>query len=259
MPIVGQKVKHITFGEGVVKEISGERGIISVEFPIGEKRFHYPDAFAEYLSIDDPEKQQKITEKYDRQLQAEEEKRKKAYERHERRRRLRNMKIHPSSQAAFNIDPSDFKAIMKAGEVSTGHYLSGYSKGKPRAAQRVKPNSCCLITGIPDGGKEEDRLIYGAFMAAEDFFGENCEDGLVKGHKRYKIALPAAKTLRYWDMFESEDPLPRWGNVPFKFFSNSLMKRILISMKNQVAGTEKENALAKFYEYFCKINRLSMD
>lgn len=53
MDITGIKVKHKAFGTGTVASVSGEHLIVS--FDIGEKTFIYPDAFFNFLSVDDVE------------------------------------------------------------------------------------------------------------------------------------------------------------------------------------------------------------
>lgn len=258
MQLVGQPVKHISFGKGIVTDLSSDGSIISILFSKGEKRFFYPEAFIRYLTLKDTEKQQKITAKYNQQLQEEEEKWKTECEEQERRNQLKNIKILPNSQAAFHISMNDAKEIFESGVVSTGCYLSGHSKGEPRIPNRLKPNSGCLLTGIPEGGQEKDRLILGAFMVPEDFLGENCSDGFVKVHETHGILLPLKLALPYWSYFENDGVFPRWGNIPFKYFSNSIMQQVLLQITSLFAETEKEAAVTAFYQYFCKINRLSV-
>lgn len=47
----GQKVLHKVFGEGIITNVEGNH--ITVSFPVGEKKFIYPDAFRDYLSAKD--------------------------------------------------------------------------------------------------------------------------------------------------------------------------------------------------------------
>ncbi len=255
MQLVGQPVKHISFGKGIITDLSSD--MVTVHFSQGEKKFLYPDAFSRFLTLKDTAKQKAVNAKYSRQLQDEEEEKKKAQEEHERRKKLRTMKILPNSQAAFDIACEEADGIVEAGRVSTGCLLSGSSKGEPRIPSRLGPNSACLLTGCLRTGEEEDRRILGAFMAAEDFWGERCRDGVVKGHEEYRICLPFDAAPAYWDYFEHSDPIPRWGKVVFKYFSNSIMQDILLDMIRASAGTGQEKAAKDFYHYFCMINRLS--
>ena len=43
MQLIGQSIKHVTFGKGVVTDWNGN--VITVCFSAGEKKFIYPDAF----------------------------------------------------------------------------------------------------------------------------------------------------------------------------------------------------------------------
>ena len=258
MQLVGQAVKHISFGKGIVTGLSSDGSIISILFSKGEKRFFYPEAFVRYLTLKDAEKQKKITAKYNQQLQAEEANWKAECEEQERRRQLKNIKILPNSQAAFHVSIDDFNETFESGRISTGCYLSGHSKGEPRIPNRLKPNSGCMLTGIPKGGQEKDRLILGAFMVAEDFLGEYCHDGFVNVHETHRILLPLKFALPYWDYFENDGVFPRWGNIPFKYFSNSIMQQVLLQITSLFAETEKEEIATAFYQYFCRINHLSV-
>ena len=44
MQLIGQSIKHVTFGKGVVTDWNGN--VITVCFSAGEKKFIYPDAFS---------------------------------------------------------------------------------------------------------------------------------------------------------------------------------------------------------------------
>lgn len=252
--LLGQPVSHISFGKGIITAVSDQ--IVTISFAQGEKKFLYPQAFTSFLTLKDPQKQREVNAGYNRALQAEEAKKKQEWEKQERRRQMLTMKIAPNSQAAFQICAKDAESIIQGGTVPTGCYLSGYSKGAPRIPNRLKPNSACLLTALPEGGGERDRQVLGAFMVNEDFWGEHCRDGMVKGHERYRLCLPAGKTLPYWNYFDHGAVLPRWGNVAFRYFSNSVMQKMLFDMAGLFSGTGQEPAAREFYRYFCEINRL---
>lgn len=252
--LLGQSVKHISFGKGIITDISDK--IVTIQFCQGNKKFLYPEAFSSFLTLKDTAKQNEINEKYNKKLQAEEAVRKKECEDEERRRQLHTMKIAPNSQAAFHISLIDAKKIITTGSVLTGCYLSGYSKGEPRIPSRLKPNSVCLLTGLPERKEEKTRRILGAFMVKEDFWGEQCRSGVVDGHDKYRIYLPSDIRLSYWDYFDHNGTFSRWGNVAFKYFENSIMQKILLDMKDLLADTEQESVVNEFYQYFCEINCL---
>ena len=147
MQLLGQPVRHNAFGTGVITGLSGN--IITIDFAQGEKRFQYPDAFSRFLTLKDAGKQNEIRAGYERRLRAERAERQKELERQERLGKIRSMKVTPYSQAAFDIPWKEAKAAAEADAVSTGFYLSGYSKDRPRIPSRLKPNSACLLTTVP--------------------------------------------------------------------------------------------------------------
>ncbi len=255
MQLVGQTVIHKIFEQGVVTDCSGN--IVTVSFPQGDKKFVYPDAFIHFLTLQNQSAQNKFDALYNRRMEEEAEEKQMRQKEQERRRRLRALKITPNSQAAFDVDLSDLDEIFSSGALSTGCYLSGYSKGEPRTPSKLRPNSACLLTGCPADAPEKERRILGAFMVRDDFWGDLCVDGLVKSHQQHKIRLQPDSRLRYWDYFEGSDPLPRWGGVVFKYFSVGTMQKILLAMQKAVHGAGEKAAVQKFDEYFCAINRLT--
>ena len=147
MQLVGKAVGHKVFGQGIITDCSGN--IVTVSFTQGDKKFIYPDVFANFLTLKNKSAQNKISEIYNKRLEVEVAQKQALQEERERRQRLYALKITPNSQAAFNIDLNDLDEVFSPGAVSTGCYLSGNSKGAPRIPSRLMPNSACLLTGCP--------------------------------------------------------------------------------------------------------------
>lgn len=57
-------------------------------------------------------------------------------------------------------------------------------------------------------------------MVRDDFWGAYCREGMIRAHDRYKLYLPSGSMLPYWNYFEQEEFVPRWGKVVFKYFSS---------------------------------------
>lgn len=253
MNIIGQAIDHKKFGSGVVMAVSD--GVVTVRFRELEKKFIYPDAFKKYLILQDKNKLEYMTDQLakreaelNRQRQAEKKEQ-------ERIRKLHNFTITANSHAVFNVAPERTQEVCKTCSVSTGRYLSGYSKGQCRIAERLKPNSVCLLTERPCGKPEQEREIIGAFMVKEDFFGEDVHDGMVKGHPKYRIMLPAGTSMLFWEYF-TKDVAPRWGNTAFKYCSVAVMNQILSKMLQKLANTAQSKLGLAFYKNFCKINQV---
>lgn len=255
MQLVGQAIKHKVFGTGIV--VNKVDNILTICFPAGEKRFLFPDAFSKFLVLKDRNMQNKI-----QKMLAEKDAEKLAQqqilcEEQARKDLLRSLKITPCSQAVFNIEYEDMQNADSAWSVSTGHYLSGYSKGEPRTPDRLKPNSLCLLTHCGKDVPEQERRITGAFMVEEDFLGTLCPDGIVKAHDTFRIRLASQNRFLFWPYFKEGPPAKRWGNVAFKYFSNITARRILFDIKEALQNTNESEHMEQFYAYFCKINRLN--
>lgn len=253
MNIKGQAIKHKTFGSGVVTALTAKT--ITVCFPEGEKKFIYPDAFGEYLVLRDKNMQRHITAQIVKKEAEINRQRQVKQAEQERRQKLLNFSITANSHAVFDIISEEVEHVCKTSIVSTGRYLSGHSKGQPRIAERLKPNSMCLLTERRRGQPEQERRIIGAFMVREDFFGEDVRDGLIEGHPKYQIHLPSENILLFWEHF-GEDTTPRWGNTAFKYCSGTVMNHILSEMSQLLVNTDQQESALAFYRYFCKMNHL---
>jgi hypothetical protein len=153
MDIKGQAIRHKTFGSGVITASASDT--ITVKFSVGEKKFVYPEVFKEYLVFQNQKLQQSITALIaEKQALAERQSQMEQMER-ERQRKLRSFTVTPNSHAVFDVPPEQAAQVCASFTVSTGRYLSGYSKGKPRLAERLKPNSACLLTERPSGESEQ--------------------------------------------------------------------------------------------------------
>lgn len=58
MQLIGQPIKLVTFGKGVVTDWNGK--VITVCFSAGEKKFIYPDAFSNFLILKNADAQKKV-------------------------------------------------------------------------------------------------------------------------------------------------------------------------------------------------------
>ncbi|HWQ51192.1 MAG TPA: hypothetical protein VN369_05240 [Terriglobales bacterium] len=253
MNIVGQPVRHRTFGPGVITALTG--GIATVCFQDSEKKFIYPDAFKDFLTLRDRGIQQCIEEQAACKEAAIQERNQEEQAQRNRRQKLLNFKVISNSHAAFNIPPEHAGQVCETYMLSTGTYLNGYSKGQPRVADRIKPNSVCLLTSRPDGQAEPKRRILGACMVAEDFFGEDNRDGIIEGHPQYRLAVPAERQMLFWEYFNRSTP-PCWGKTPFKYCSGEMIHKILFKLMEFSETAAQREASIEFYEYFCKRNLL---
>lgn len=254
MQLTGQKVSHDVFGTGVVTAQEGHSITIQFEQE-GEKRFIYPDAFKKHLTMDNDQAKEQMEglleerrEERGEQLQA-------LLEEQERQERIHHFKVSVNSQTAFAMELAEGNSL-EDWTAATGEYLSGAAKGLPRVPDKMKPNSCCLLTDKPEGAPEEEREILGVFMVPEDFFGEDCADGVIPAHPRFRIRLPEEKPLLFWDYFTDLKRKPRWGSTAFKYISNKVMQKILEDLRNLLEDQEEAELADELYTYYCHLNQL---
>lgn len=253
MNIIGQPIKHKTFGSGIVTALTA--GIVTICFQDSEKKFIYPDAFHHFLVLKDQKTQQCIEKQIQDREDAIQKERQAEQEMQDRKRKSLNFKIMANSHAVFNIASDQLHQIIQTNQISTGTYVSGYSKGQPRIAERMKPNSVCLLTERLAEQTERERTILGACMVREDFFGEDFPDGIIEGHPQHRILLPKENRLCLWEYMGQTAP-PRWGNTAFKYCSGDVINSILADMVKALEATEQEKTATDFYRYFCKMNQL---
>lgn len=254
MQLEGMKVSHRKFGEGKVMELREK--YITVLFPQGEKKFLYPNSFKKFLTFKDKNLQTEMDNMLKRLMQEEENKRAEKLSEQERMEEIQNMKIRPDSQAAFGFVENDKEQVFSSWSVYAGSYQSGGSKGKPKLPVRLKLNSACLLTECPKGIAEKRRRIIGAFMLQDNFASSACRDGMIQSHEKYRIRLEDKELLLYWDYFSDGTEISKWGNVELKYFSNTIMQKILYGMQQAIRDEKRRKEAEEFYRYFCLVNRL---
>ena len=89
MQLIGQPIKHVTFGKGVVTDWNGN--VITVCFSAGEKKFIYPDAFSNFLILKNADAQKKVQHLLDVREEERETELKELQEQQEKKHMLENL------------------------------------------------------------------------------------------------------------------------------------------------------------------------
>ena len=255
MQLIGQAIRHETFGKGIVT--GWNRNILTVCFPGGDKRFLYPDAFARrHLTLRNQEMQAEIQELLLAKEAEKQEAQQAMQEEQERRALLQHMKLSKMSQAAFDVEEGQLNALFSEWVISTGTYISGASKGEPRVPARMKPNSLCLITHRGTNEPETERRILGMCMVREDFIGSCCVDGQIKAHPVYRLTLKKEEQPLFWPYFSEKTARRSWGNASLKYFSTEIAEKILFDLRACWTQPGDGPESGTFYQYFCIVNRL---
>lgn len=269
MDLLNEQVTHKSFGQGSVVACDG--AYVEVRFPLGLKKFVFPDVFGSHLLLVDPKLAKHIDRvktrvEMERQAEeaeleeiraVEEAKRKQALEREEL---LKNHKLSPVSQAAFWCDEAEQEKVFSEWMVFTGLRKSGVHEGSPNRLVRLHQNSCCLITAREPEVAEKGRRIVGLFMVGESFVGKLCEDGYIPAHTQYRMRLSEdeSKKLLFWNYYVNEryPTSMTWNSGRHRYFDNVWMAQILKDILALKDGSDEHELAQNFLEHFCRMNRL---
>lgn len=268
MNLINEEITHKVFGEGVI--VDHNETVVTIDFKEDTKKFVYPDAFGKFISLND-RNTAKTLEKILLEIEAEEEalnkKRKEEKERlaleQQLREKLKNDKIHESSQIVFWLDKEEQQSVFNEWQVFTGIVQSGKNKGQPNRVARLRPNSAVLLTAREPDEEETDRRILGLYMVNQSFSGHMNEDGIIPAHAEFKIELTEqeAEKMYFWNYYVNHNYPHRmtWNSGKHRYFDNIWTAQILKDIIALKTDEEQIKEVQKFLEYFCQINALDID
>ena len=268
MDLIDKGITHKVFGEGTI--IDQDESFITIEFENDTKKFVYPDAFGSYIKLSDEKLEsslkeilmQKKKEKEELEIRIEEERRQEADEAY-RREKLKNLKIHDSSQIVFWLDQEEQETIFDKWEVFTGQVQSGKNKGKPNKVARLRPNSAALFTVREEDEEETNRRIIGLYMVNELFAGNLSEDGIVNSHETHRIQLTEKESekMLFWNYYINKNYPHRttWNSGKYRYFDNIITAQILKDIIDMRKDEKEVNEAKEFFDYFCEMNLIDVD
>lgn len=268
MNLINEKITHKVFGKGSI--VDHDDSFITVDFSEDTKKFVYPDAFGEFITLKDGEMAkslQKILvkrEKKEKALEKEREiEREKRAKEQRRRERIENLKIHESSQIVFWLDEEEQQNVFTDWNVFLGNVQSGKNKGEPNRAPRLSPNSAGILTVREPDQPETERRIIGLYMADETFVGNLSEDGMVPAHEDFRIKLTdeEAEKMLFWNYYINKTYPHRttWNSGKYRYFDNEWTAQILKDLIALRTDEEQIKEIEKFLEYFCEMNGLNIE
>jgi hypothetical protein len=255
MNLIGKEVTHKKFGLGTIKDMQTDK--VQVDFKYVIKTFAYPESFEKFFVVKDKNARNYI------QIDIDEYNRLKALEQEKKGREelrqnyIRKLKIKDNSHAVFGMGVNNINEVLTEWSVSTGNFLSGANKGKPRIPKSLNMNSACLLTNKGEGERERKRTIAGIFMTEENFVGMECDTGIIHAHDKYRIIWePEDEELYFWSFFPEKAEPEKWGNCEIKYISSTVLIKILENMRELTGSEEKKEEISKLYHYFCDINQV---
>jgi hypothetical protein len=268
MNLINEEITHKVFGEGNIVE--HEESIVTIKFKKDIKKFVYPDAFGKFITLKDrsiakafkeiflkKEMEEKALE-----MKREEEREQQVLEQ-QRQEKLKNHKIHESSQIVFWLDEEEQQNVFSDWQVSTGEIQSGENKGQPNKAARLSPNSSCILTARTSDQPETERLILGLYMVKETFSGNLIDDGMVPSHAEFRIELTnqEAEKMPFWNYYINKTFPHRtsWNSGKFRYFDNVWTAQIIKDIIALKTDEEQIKEAKNFLKYFCEMNALDID
>ena len=268
MNLINKEITHKVFGNGNIVEQNDS--VITVNFNDGIKKFVYPDAFETFISLNDQDTAknlQKIIAEKEIERQALEKKLKEEIEQQvleqQRRDKIKNLKIHESSQIVLWLDEEEQQVVFNDWQVSSGKVQNGANQGQPNKVARLRPNSACLLTARDSDQPETERRILGLYMVTESFVGDELNDGMIPAHAEFRIKLSEqeAATMYFWNYYVNKNFPHRmtWNSGKFRYFDNVWTAQILKDIIASSSDKENIEQAERFLEYFCEMNQLDIN
>lgn len=268
MNLVNEEVTHKVFGDGQIIEHKGS--IITVDFNEDVKKFVYPDALGKFIILNDKQtakSMKKIISKKEakeRELEKEQEiERERQLLEQQRRAKLKNYKIHESSQIVIWLDEDEKENVFNDWTTSTGEVQSGKNKGQPNRAARLRPNSVVVLTERNDDQDEKERRILGLYMVEETFAGNLSDDGMIPAHGSYRIELTEEESnqLLFWNYYINKNHPHRmtWNSGRFRYYDNIWTAQILADIIKLKTDENDVKNVQNFLVYFCDMNIIDIN
>lgn len=276
MDLVNKQVEHRVFGQGRVVKCSDS--YVKINFPSGNKKFVFPDAFEKYLTLCDEKTANIVNQMAQTKKKQKEElklKKLKKFEalQKEKRQRLLEAKrpakrgktrtIHPRSQSVFWCKSQELDSIFSDWNVFTGVIKSGEKKGQPKPLAQIGENSACLLTARDSEDQEKDRRILGVFMVKENFDSKRCVDGYIPAHPEFRLCLSEEESekMLFWNYYVNSEYPHRmtWNTGRHRYFENVWMAQILQDIMSLKKPPEEREYVQRFFDYFCLVNQIKKE
>lgn len=264
MDLLNEEITHKVFGKGDI--VDQDESFVTINFNDDVKKFVYPDAFGKFITLKDQDTakslkkiiSQRETEREMLEKKREAEKEQLALEQ-QRRDKLKNHKIHESSQVVLWLDEDEQQNVFNEWQVSTGKIQSGKSKGEPNRPARLRLNSAGILTVRDADQPETERKIIGIYMVNETL----SDDGKISAHDEYKIKLTEeeAEQMLFWNYYINKNYPHRmtWNSGKYRYFDNVWTAQMLKDIIALKTDEEEIKAAEKFLGYFCKMNVLDAE
>lgn len=154
----------------------------------------------------------------------------------------------------LDYDPCYESIALREMCFGAGWNLKNGEKERPRRIRSVKNNRMAILTTIPPGKEESDRLVIG-FLYIDEIENMPNEETKIYGNKKKSFEVPFKKIkIRFWDYYKNPKAKKRiiWNSGLFRYLSNRTAISILRGVNNQYSKHKKDKdkiiSLIKYYE-----------
>lgn len=153
--------------------------------------------------------------------------------------------------------------MLRDWRAAAGIVQHGKNKGKPMRLMQVQPNSLAVLTTREPKTPESKRIIFAVFLVDDTYEGDNRDEGYVSAESEYRIELSMAeaKRLKFWNYYYNPNAprLIKFGSGLHRYLSDLQAVQILRDIAAVKEGTKKEALAKKFFQHFCRTNRIEKD
>lgn len=278
MDLANERVLHKRFGEGRI--VRHDDSYVEIGFPLGNKRFVFPDAFGTYVKLVNQKAarwaRQMIQQRKKEREAIELERNKRQARAAKKRERLlaegglfrsspsrRSSKVHPQSQSVFWCTEEELGNVFMQWDIFAGAIKSGRKKGLPRRLARINKNTACLLTVRSSHTKEQNRRIVGAFLVNGTFKNKPGGDGIIPAHPEFRTRLSEQESERmlFWNYYINKRYPKKmtWNSGRHRYFDNIWMAQILRDIISLKEDPQEHDLARRFFQHFCQINVINIE
>ena len=135
--------------------------------------------------------------------------------------------------------------------------------GKARRITNNSKDSLVFLSTVTKKSKEQDRFIFGAFIAGNVAEGNEAMAGYVKANPEYTVELTPdeAKEIKFWHYYKNKDDSNKaqWGSGLFRYMKDETSARILADIVEIKKNDDEKERAKRMLEYYCNTKRIDIN
>lgn len=167
-------------------------------------------------------------------------------------------------KAGQEIVSDDYEAqsdIFNTWTLHAGTFISGQKKGQGIRMAKARPHSLAILTVLPDGAEEEERVVSAVFLVDRSYEGDEETPAWLQNTEpqyRLKFTEDEAFDLKLWRYYSNQTNPERirMGSGIFRYIDDVQSAHILRAIADLLKGTEREEQAQHLYEHYCQLNQL---